>query len=435
MKKLSLFIWLLLNFQILFAQLDLIGLWPAVTNHTDVWAYTDPNTNIEYGLIGTFGGGGIYMIDLSDPTNPTQISYIENVGGFDMKTYQNYLYSVTGSSGSIGQITDLSFPNTPIVVDTFIGGHNIFIDDIGYLYVSCPGLHIYDLNPNPLNPSLVYSNTTSTTFCHDISVVGNRLYDFRGPEGTAILDVTDRSNPIELGLISETIIQYHHNGWPTEDGNYLWITDEGSRHPVPDITIWDISDPSDAEMVATISDSTAIPHNVYIKDNLAYVAYYSTGLKIFDLTDPISPTLVAHYDTDTDTINLEVFTGAFGTYPFSDNEYILVSDWHKGLFIFDFQNNTSTTTEESIFQQTNVFPNPSTGQVEVSFSLNQPTTIQWEWRNILGQQVQVGSPQFYPLGNHQISFDLSRLPKGIYFLRLDSPEGQWTRKIMLNQRQ
>ena len=63
------------------------------------------------------------------------------------------------------------------VYSEFGSAHNIFIDDAGYMYLEFPGLRIYDLNPDPTNPTFLWSKFSNSG--HDATVVGNRLYDFR----------------------------------------------------------------------------------------------------------------------------------------------------------------------------------------------------------------------------------------------------------------
>ncbi|KPK28979.1 MAG: hypothetical protein AMJ61_00350 [Desulfobacterales bacterium SG8_35_2] len=92
---------------------------PEASFVTDVWAYSDPITDKEYALI-TDNFLGLFIVDVNDPTNPVLASQINSVAGFDVKSWQNYIYTVTGSSNGSGSIIDIFDPSKPVVVGTFL---------------------------------------------------------------------------------------------------------------------------------------------------------------------------------------------------------------------------------------------------------------------------------------------------------------------------
>ena len=55
-----------------------------------------------------------------------------------------------------------------------------------------------------------------------------------------------------MGRVTHPAIGYHHNAWPSADGNHLFVTDEFARQSAVDITIWDISQPDDPVEVGSI---------------------------------------------------------------------------------------------------------------------------------------------------------------------------------------
>ncbi|NND71081.1 MAG: choice-of-anchor B family protein, partial [Rhodothermales bacterium] len=289
---------------------------------TDVTSYVDVLTGIEYAIVGHSGSGstGIAVVDLSDPALPQVVSTLDGPPGFDVKVFDRYAYTVTGGGGT-GAIIDISNPFAPVRVAGFTSTHNIFIDHKGYMYSSSPGLEIYDLNTNPLAPDSVWYDGRGGG--HDASVIGDTLYDFHGSSGTFIYDVTDRSNPVEIGHITAPFVTYHHSGWVTDDRRYLFINDELSTHPAADVTIWDISDTSDPEFVTSISDSLATVHNLHIVGDHAFFSYYAAGFKVFDVSDPGNPVLVGSYDTD--PMAKPGFSGAFGVDAFLPSGHVLVS--------------------------------------------------------------------------------------------------------------
>ena len=305
--------------------------------NTDVWGFVNPQGGKRYALVGGLGQGTqkLFVIDASNPTAPQLASTID-VPGFDIKTRGRYAYTVTGnrdfSPQPEGRIIDMSNALDPQIVGAFPSAHNIFIDNQGYLYLAAPGLRIMDLNADPTNPVLVWDDGLPGG--HDAAVIGNRLYDFHGMRGTFIYDITNRANPHLLGAITDPSIQFHHSGWTTTDGRYLFICDEGSSGSNPDVTVWDIQQPDNPRRVAAFGDDNATVHNLYIIGDVAYLSYYSAGFRIYDVSDPTQPRLLDEFDTDPGPIRPGL-NGAWGVFPYERFGYIYVSDVAEGLFIFD----------------------------------------------------------------------------------------------------
>lgn len=300
--------------------------------HSDVWGYVDPNTEKEYALLGSWGTDILYIIDVSDPATPTTVATV-NVPSFDMKVWKNYAYTVTGGSDggqNLGRIIDLSNPANPGVVGSFPSSHNVFIDTNGYMYLEAPGLRIFDLNQDPLNPKLLWSSEPSGG--HDASVIGNYLYDFHGGDGTNIYNITSPGSPQLMSAITDPTIGYNHSGWTSKDEQFLFICDEFAKGETADISIWNISDKTNPSRVGGIVDTSAIVHNLYVVDDLAFVSYYTAGFRVYDVSDPTQPSLV--FEHDTSASSGEGFDGAWGNYPFTPSRHVYVSDIENGLFVF-----------------------------------------------------------------------------------------------------
>jgi len=320
-------------------RIRLVGHLPLATSgaiNTDVWGYT--RSNRQYALVGGLKAGVsvLFVVNVTNPASPRLVSTID-APSFDVKVWKHYAYTVTGSSdkgaGIDGRIIDLSNPAHPVVVGAFPSAHNIFIDPRGYMYLEWPSLRIMNLNPDPTNPVLVWDDG-GTSEGHDATVVGNRLYDFHGSDGTFIYDISNRSTPHLLGSIQDPSIVYHHSGWPSKDGRYLFICDEGSLGANADVTVWDIQQPENPTRVAAFGDDNATVHNLFIIDHLAFVSYYTAGFRVYDVSNPRQPRLLDEYDTAPDESGLEL-GGVWGVYPFTRHGYIYVSDVQNGLFVFE----------------------------------------------------------------------------------------------------
>ena len=393
------------------------------TFRTDVWGYVDPVSGIEYAIIGDGSGAGITIVDVSNPETVVQISNLNTVAGFDVKVWQHYVYTVTGGSGGTGSIVDISDPANPQVVGTFPSTHNIFISDNGFLIrEGNNAFDILDLNSDPTTPQLVWNGAPGG---HDAAVINNRLYDFHGTSGTRIFDFINPANPVLLGAIADPTINYHHSGWVTDDGQFLFICDELAQHPTPDITVWDISDLSNPQRVGEFSDPNAIVHNLYVIDDYAYVSYYTAGFRIFDISDPANISIAAEFDTSPETG--ESFAGAFGVYPFLPSGTILLSDWQGGLFTFTFSELNPTglpgNNKPETFALAQNFPNPFNPSTTIRYALPENTFVNLQIFNVLGQPVRTLVNREQSPGNQSVEWDGKndrgqKVSSGIYFYRI-----------------
>jgi choice-of-anchor B domain-containing protein len=432
----------------LLGQIDVPG-----PETTDVWGYLDPNTGKEYALVG-YGiftnppNAGLFIVDVTNPSNPVAVANVNTVPGFDVKTWQHYAYTVNGVSG-IGGIVDISDPAKPRVVGSFPSAHNIFIDEKGFMYLEIPGLQIFDLKPDPTKPTLVWSDGTFGG--HDAAVIGNRLYDFHGNAGTNIYDVSNPASPQLLGSIVDPTIRYHHSGWPTEDGKFLFICDELATHPSADVTVWDISAVGNPERVGEFADPDATVHNLYVAGNFAYLSYYTAGFRVLDISDPKNPRIADGYDTS--LLSGEGFNGAFGAYPFAPSNNIYVSDIENGLFVFSFAGRTTgvdVTVSDlpahyALFAN---YPNPflsgaksparggGNSKATITYQLPKSSKVKLEIYDTLGQRIRTLVNAVQPAGTHKIFWDgesdsQAGVSSGIYFYRLQADEFTDTKRLLL----
>ncbi|MFA5419245.1 MAG: C10 family peptidase [Bacteroidales bacterium] len=86
--------------------------------------------------------------------------------------------------------------------------------------------------------------------------------------------------------------------------------------------------------------------------------------------------------------------------------------------------------EKSVFDDLSIYPNPTTGQLRLSFGAEKVGKLQIRLTNISGQVVvneQLGAFN----GHYSNTFDLSDQAKGVYLLSIISEKGKTDRKIVL----
>ncbi|MEL6810805.1 MAG: choice-of-anchor B family protein [Bacteroidota bacterium] len=403
---------LLLCPMLAFAQtIELKGELTSGNSGTDVWEYIDGTTGNVYAIIG---GNGMSVVDVTDPTNPTQVAHLTSVPGFDVKVWDHYVYCVTGGSGT-ASIVDIIDPTNPQVVGTFPSSHNLYIDENGIMYASFPSLTIYDLNPDPLNPTQL---TVVGSEGHDATARGNLLIDCHGFAGTNLYDITDPANPVLLSTITDPTITYHHQGDISSDGNYLYINDELSNNPNPDISVWDISDVSNPVRVSDFSDS-ATTHNLYVIDDYAYVSYYTAGLRIFDISDPSQLVLADEYDTN--PASGEGFAGAFGVYPSPVTGNVYIND-SSGVFVFGFGPIAGLEDQDANLGLA-ISPNPANERTTISVENDVISKI--AVYGVLGNLL---FEEDLATANSTYQLDVSALNSGVYFVTVNN---QQTKRVVV----
>ena len=298
------------------------------------------------GYFGSGNGGGVHIVNLTDPYNPQLLGIVNSVNGnahnsiHEMVVWGNYLIENYNSfSNKILKVINISNPANPVFVR--------------------------DINPTEIN------------WVHAMHIRGNRLFTsgwgtslVRGR--TEIYDITNIASqaPVLLGYIEDsssnvTAGNSMHSSWSSEDGNYLSSCRETSNGS-GDVRVYDIHNPAQPLLVnrITMTDlgiNAVTPHNPVVMGNYLYVSWYQAGVQIFDISNPTSPKRVGQYDTyqpafveidDSNALTAEPwdyvcgtanfesrlptsYDGNWAVYPFLGQNKVLAGDMTNGLLVLD----------------------------------------------------------------------------------------------------
>jgi choice-of-anchor B domain-containing protein len=393
--------------------------------HASLWGYTDPE-GIEYALFGSEVGTYIYDIT-SMPIR--QVAYIAGETSIwrEMKTYKTFAY--IGTEAGPLQVLDLStLPDTArlveIVSNPVANVHTLYVRD-HYLYaMGAPGAgaFIMDLEPDPVHPRLV--SKVSTAYFHDAfsrndTLVGAAIYG----EGAQIWDIRDKANPVQMGLI-----QYPgsgtHNAELTADGHYVVTSDEIGT-TAKTMKVWDIRD---LDAITKVADFTPSPddiiHNVHMIGHYAYVAWYSAGVRIIDMIDPVHPREVAFYDTFGGPGG--VYDGVWEVYAQFASGKIIASDRASGLWVLAVEGNAiSSVAGRSATGTIAIAPNPVAAGGTIDLDTRESGTF--ELFDPLGRRAMSAD---IPSGHGQVRL-ASDLAPGLYLARVISRSGVRQAKVMV----
>ncbi|MCI0397259.1 MAG: choice-of-anchor B family protein [Chloroflexi bacterium] len=330
----------------------------------DIWGWTDPQTGKEYALMGRTSGSS--FVDISDPENPIYLgnlpTHTSNSTWRDIKVYNNHAFIVSEASGHGMQVFDLTRLRTvtspPVTFSesahypNFGNAHNIAINEAsGYAYAigsnTCSGgLHMVNIQ-NPTSPTSAgcysgdgYTHDTQCVIYNgpDTQHQGKEICFSSNEDTLTIVDVTTKSAPIMLSRTGYAGSGYTHQGWLTENHRYFLLDDELDEQQNGHNTrtyIWDVANLDSPTLIGNYTGPTpAIDHNLYIKGNFAYEANYRAGLRILDITNIGSGSLVeAGYFDIYPSSNTANFNGAWSNYPFFNSGVVIVSGIEQGLFV------------------------------------------------------------------------------------------------------
>jgi choice-of-anchor B domain-containing protein len=373
---------------------------------SDIWGWTapcgDPPNCNEYAIVGT--SSGVAFVRITNPQNPQFLGLVPTTDTsttrnfwWDIKTYNNHAYWVTEVNNAGVAIFDLTRLEDmePVSADTtlnanarydgkgYIRAHNISInEDTGYAYLSGVskdssidpgftdnGMIILDLTkpkaPKEVGQILnidshdaqIVNYEGDDTDMHGVPYNGREIaFLFNGSDlDMGIYDVTVKDHIKEISVTTYNGASYAHQGWLTDDHQYLLMGDEedelfGVSDPknahLPDTSrtyIWDIKDLDKPEIHGTYdSPAAAIDHNLFVKGDRVYQANYTAGVRVLEIDRSgggLSLKELAHMDTEPRlpnkkmNHNINIFIGPWGVYPFFDSGTIIASDGLNGLII------------------------------------------------------------------------------------------------------
>jgi choice-of-anchor B domain-containing protein len=349
----------------LLAQISLEGFESASGN--DIWGWTDTTTGKEYALMGL--DDGTAFVDISDTENLIYLGKLPTAttasSWRDIKVYQDYAYIVAEANNHGVQVFDLKklrdVSAAPIVFSsdnryTGIGNaHNIVINEAtGFAYpvgtnrddAFNGGVHFLDLQ-NPVAP-ISAGGWGVNGYTHDAQVInyngpdtdysGAEIFVGANENQVVLVDISQKDTPVPLSTLDYPFIGYTHQGWFTEDQRYFILGDEldeinsGFRSRT---LIFDMTDLNNPILHDTyLGPTSAIDHNGYVLANEFFLANYTAGVRVLDISSIAEKSIfeIGFFDTYPASDNTQ-FDGVWSIYPFFESGKILVSDINSGLFV------------------------------------------------------------------------------------------------------
>ncbi len=227
-------------------------------------------------------------------------------GGFGMDIFNAGNDTMTHIGGVAGVPRCQNVVLGPMTAD---GDVLAFVNNHGDAYVPTPALYVV-----PINPTTFALKAPVSTLALGVSVEGLHWDDNTGTLLVAAHGDGVRRYALDDETLKLTVIETHpdaaENAWRLTRFNDTIVIADGQfgvklRHA------------SDLSYLADI-DTAGFAKDVVVVNGFAYVVVSSLGLEVWDINDPLNPTLAHSIFTHGSTLDVTAFAGG---------DYIAVANW------------------------------------------------------------------------------------------------------------
>ncbi len=259
---------------------------------------------------------GLWIYDISDLTNPIQISIVEDIESYAFRINGQYLYEIHHYDGIY--VYDISDPTDPTEVTFWetegYPGDIAFDGNEAYLLDNGIGLVILDIT-NPEEPYEVGRFPIDLGAQRALETLAIRdSYVFIGDRGLRVLNVANQDSIFQVSYsnlerIKDIIV--------SDQYAFIYADDNPSG-----IYVLDIEDPYNLEIV--LRPDTSVSHTQIVK-NGDLIFGLGNGLSVYDVSEPEHPSLIARHQANGSSI----------LYPIVSGDYLYCTNQGELLHIFD----------------------------------------------------------------------------------------------------
>jgi hypothetical protein len=312
---------------------------------------------------GTPGAvSGLDLWDVSNPTNPQHLSTWNSgmiLGGnpaggvHELELFQKgnraFVIAATPWGEVLGQadvrIIEVTDPFNPVEISNWTAGRDLGLP-FGAFFFPAP----FNCGGPPCRGAVESVN------CHSVSVNqnGTRAFLSYWDAGMIILDISTPEAPTFIGRADPSAFDGDgdlHTAVVTPNGRMV-ITSDEDYSPVEGgdalwggVRIWDISNPQQPVQISSIYTTNAVSgrtdgiysaHNITLRGNLLFVAWYSDGVRVFDISNPKNPREVGSFVPPAHHRPEHAGSPAEGPLVWGvqvQNNHVYLSDMNQGLYI------------------------------------------------------------------------------------------------------
>lgn len=268
------------------------------------------------------GGGGIYMADVSDMSNPVLIKrFTENVGTVrDIKTNDSLLFAASNTfkifkihgNDSLSFFSELDYgsQSSQVAIDDTLAA-------VGGRYW---GLHLIDIS-DPTNPEYIRSVTLPFSYFKHMSLQNNKLVISDYQQNTPVIyDVSDPTNPVVVyaGNYSTTAFCISESDTVLFVGNW-------DNYELVALNIKDLNNIYEISSIPVMSYPLRV-EDMYTRGNYLYLTCFGNRsyFRMYDISDLNNITELSY-----------AFLPEWAISVCANNNISVVSDFYDGLYIYD----------------------------------------------------------------------------------------------------
>jgi hypothetical protein len=238
------------------------------------------------------------------------------------------------------------------------------------------------------------------------------------------VDITDKANPQGISTMSYSSTAYTHQGWLTEDQSYFLLGDEIDEINFGFNTrtvIFDVTDLDNPQLSFEYTGPTAATdHNGYVKGDSFYLANYSAGMRVIDISDISNGNMVesGYFDVFINNNNAG-YNGAWNVYPYFASGTIMISSlaysdptYVPGVYFI--KASTLGVNDSELSDNISIYPNPAT--TEINVTAKNETIDSVVVSDVMGKTL----VNYSDVNSENFKVDISAYAKGLYFIRINN---------------
>lgn len=286
------------------------------------------------------GYNGLHIINIANPASPSSVGFLDTSYSYEHIAVSNdYVYATKGFDGmDIIDISNPSNPNRVLQIMTPADKMTGISVDANKAYIAADnGIQALDMstfnttgNTSDISSHTFYASTTGYGFklvFNSDSVLGDNIYMADGPMGVKMFSVNYPAYPYLRAKYTPGggIMDIAFN-----NGN-LYTAELSSGIRAININ-YAVTGPSSYNISLTsadVFDTLNWNYSVTTNNNYAYLANSSSGLRIFDISDPANLAEAGSYTNSVFAAEVAV-----------SGNYVYLSDTGFGLRILDVSTNT-----------------------------------------------------------------------------------------------
>jgi len=401
-----------------------------LVNTIDTWFTRAHNIFIDNGfayIIGTNSVGGMHILDLSNPVNPTRTSYYTGSGYIhDVYVWND---TVVACAEDVYDLVDVTNKSNAQLISSSIALPGIYAHSgwmtenkryfFGTEEFNQVDITVWDLVDRTSWNLVVPSwKMPSNSTVHNLFIKGDYAHISYYSDGYVVLDISDPLNPILAG-------QYDtQNMW----GCYPYLPSGITICSDIDDGLWVFQ--FEGGVPVELSSFNANAYGNFVE--LDWTTATETNNQGFEIQKKSG--------NDFYTIG---FVAGSGTTTEPKNYSYQDKNLENGVYVyrlkqFDFDG-TSSLSEEIVVEVNNPsdfvlnqnYPNPFNPSTNIKFSLPNSGYTNLSVYNLVGEKVSELVNEVLPEGEYNLRFDGANLPSGIYIAKLSSESYRQTIKMTL----